>query len=332
MTHFLPEQPASDSSMTETKVGGATRWFRRSAIGVGIVTATLLSGGVLYLASINSNIERADLISTAAAAPQSAKNAINIAILGSSSPSAVSPETGEGSVVMVLHISADRKQASLVSFPSATYVSIPGEGMGLLKSTYARGGAKMTVSTLEETLNTRIDHAMVAKFAGFEALAQQVGPVSVDNPEAFTSGGVAFKKGTVRLTPAQALVYVKKGVGEEDTEAQAARQRLVLEAGMQKGLSRDVLSSPAKLNRFVRTTTSNTVVDKDFTAGAIATIARSLRLSRDDATLVRVPLSDALTTVGGQQVQKVDTQQFKLLAGALSDDKLDGYIEKYPTE
>lgn len=332
MTHLLPEQPGSNSSITEVMGSGATRWFRRSALSVGVLTATMLSGGAIYLASVNSNIERADLISTAAAAPQSAKSAINIAILGSSSPTAVSPATGEGSVVMVLHISADRRQASLVSFPSATYVSIPGEGMGMLKSTYALGGAKLTVSTLEKILDTRIDHAMVAKFAGFEALAEQVGSVSVDNPEAFTSAGVTFKKGQVQLTPAQALVYIQKGSGEADTEAQAARQRLVLEAGMQKGLSRDVLSSPTKLNRFVKTTTSNTVVDKDFTASEIAKIARSLRLSRDDATLVRAPLSDESMTTDGQQVQKVDAKQFKVLARALSDDNLDGYIEKYPTE
>ena len=293
----------------------------------------MVTGGALYLASVNSNIERADLISTsAAAAPQSAKGALNIAILGSATPEAVSPRKGEGRVVMVLHISADRKQASLVSFPSDTYVSIPGHGSGPLSSTYGLGGAKLTVSTLQKALDTRIDHAMVAKFAGFQALARQVGPISVKNPDAFTNEGVTFDEGTIKLSPEQALDYVKRTPGEATSEGQAARQRIVLEAGMRKGLSRDVLSSPAKLNRFVNTTTKNTTVDKGFTAGTIAKIARSLRLERDDVTLVRVPLSDDLMTKKGMEVRAVDTKQFKALATALADDKLDSYIDKYPTE
>jgi len=306
--------------------------LRHTSITAGALIGTMATVGALYLAAMNSNIERADLITTsAAAAPQSAKEALNIAILGSTGAQAGSYQDADGSVVMVLHISADRKQASLVSFPADTQVAIPGHGSGTLRSTYAMGGAKLTVSTLENTLNTRIDHAMVAEFAGLEALAKQVGPISVDNPEAFTSNGTKFDEGRIKLTPDQALTYIKRDPTDATSDSVTVRQRLVVEAGMQKGLSRDVLSNPVKLNRFVKTTTKNTTVDKGFTAGAIANIARSLRLSSDDVKLVRVPLAD-LETVKGSEVRKTDTKQFDVFASALSKDKLDEYLEKYPTE
>ena len=298
---------------------------------------TLTAGGAVYLGAVNHSIERADLLRSSAeakaAVPKSAKGALNIVILGSASQNAGNSDTGRGDVVMMLHISQDRKSAQLISFPRATYVKVAGHGMQTLNKTYALGGTKLTVSTLQQLTKTRVDHVMLADYEGFAALTQQVGAVTVDNETAFSNQGYSFAKGSITLSGAEALAYVKARADGEDAEGdKEERQRAVLEAGLKQGLNRDMLSSPTRLAKFVNTATSNMTVDKSLTGGAITKIATSLRLKEDDVQLVRAPLSDDVKTVDGQEVQEVDAQQFKEFASALSSDKVGGYTDKHGSE
>jgi len=332
LNDLLPQESASPPAPQRARSLTKT-WLRRSSITAGIAAMALTAAGAVSLGLVNSNIERADLMSiSAAAAPQSAKDALNIVILGSVGEKTDTSETSRGDVVMVLHISADRESAQLISFPRATYVTVPGKGMNTLNKAYELGGTKLVVRTLETLTKTRMDHVMLADYQGFTALAQQVGAVTITNEEAFSNLGFSFAKGEITLDGPAALAYVKARTDGGDAAGDMQeRQRLVLEAGLQKGLSRELLSSPAKLTAFVNTASQNVVVDKKFTATAITKIALSLKLTEDDVALVRAPLTSDQITFKGQKVQKVDSTQFQELASAMAGDTLSAYVEKYPS-
>ena len=89
----------------------------------------------------------------------------------------------------------DRKSAALISFPRDLYVSIPGNGKNKINAAFAFGGTPLTVRTLEGLLDTRMDHVALIDFAGFIALTDELGGVTVNNPHASVSQGFVFRSG-----------------------------------------------------------------------------------------------------------------------------------------
>ncbi len=309
----------------------AKKWLGRTSIVAGALVLTMVAAAGLYLGSVNSNIKRADLLTvTAEAAPNSAKGAINILILGQN-PTAKS-EAGE--VVMILHLSADRKSAHLVSFPKGLFVKVPGHGRAALNTTYATGGSNLTIRTVQNLTKTRIDHVIIVGYTGFAQLSQQVGTITVNNPTAFKVGNLSFDKGEISLTNSQALIFVqeRKDVADDLAFAKPERQRLVLEASLQQGIGKGLLNNPTRFGRFVRSASKSTTVDRALTGGQAAKIALSMKLSKDDVQIIRVPLSDEVVEVQGQEVPTVDAAQFKELVTAMSTDTLTAYAEEYPNE
>ena len=75
--------------------------------------------------------------------------------------------------MIVLHVPADGSKATLISFPRDMYVPIPGYGRNKINAAYSFGGPKLTVQTLEQLLDTRMDHVAMIDFEGFiEAIKQ----------------------------------------------------------------------------------------------------------------------------------------------------------------
>jgi LCP family protein required for cell wall assembly len=306
------------------------KWFSRSAIVAGGLVVTLVAAAGLYAASINGNVQRADILTVSAgAAPQSAAGALNILIVGQQ-PVAAGAESAD--VVSLLHLSKDRQSAHLVSFPRGVVATVGGKPTAL-SDTYAQGGAKLTVKALQTLTSTRVDHVIVVGYSGFESMIRQVGTISINNPTAFKNGGSTFAKGTLRLSSAQALAYVQQrtGVANEDT-MKPERQRRVLEATLQQGIGKGLLKNPAKFGRFINTVSKDTTVDRALTAKEAVKIGTSMRLAKNDMQIVRVPLSATPKVVAGKEVTTVDAAQFKELTKALATDTLTAYAEKYPSK
>ena len=84
--------------------------------------------------TVTTNIKHADLLSTPRAgesAPvrqSAAKDAQNILMIGSDSRGSVAD--GRSDVIVLVHISSDRKKVYLVHFPRDLYVDVPGHGSG----------------------------------------------------------------------------------------------------------------------------------------------------------------------------------------------------------
>jgi polyisoprenyl-teichoic acid--peptidoglycan teichoic acid transferase len=232
---------------------------------------------------------------------------------------------------MVMHLAADRKSAYMISFPRDMYVPIPGHGKNKINAAFAFGGPSLTVRTLEDLLNTRMDHVVLIDFEGFIKLTEELGGVRVYNNYASVTAGYTFPVGNVTLRGEEALAYVRerKQLPHGDLD-RAERQRIVLRAILAKGLAKETISNPVKFVYFVRGVSRHVSVDDGLTESKLRKTALSLRLSPDDVHLLQAPISGLGTSPTKQSIDIVDKKKLAQLAEALRNDQMDRYLMKYP--
>jgi LCP family protein required for cell wall assembly len=182
--------------------------FRKLKI-TALVTACLLvmltAAGWAYWEHLNGNIKSSERNSGDGDLPKAKPDAfghtpLNILLLGSDGRG--NPENcklggacgdGGGSnadVQMLLHVSADRSNASVVSVPRDTRVAIPActdpktkkryeATNGIIAGSLARGGPGCVVATWQNLTKVRIDHFMMVDFSGVVSMADAIGGVEV---------------------------------------------------------------------------------------------------------------------------------------------------------
>jgi LCP family protein required for cell wall assembly len=313
-------------------------------IGIAIMLIVAIIAATSYLAtvshSISQNLERSEELpsetpANPAEAPRPAKSsakdaAINYVLMGSDSLTGDASQ-GRSDVLMVLHLSGDRKSAALISFPRDLYVAIPGHGKNKINAAFAFGGTPLTVRTLEGMLGTRMEHVALIDFKGFIALTDQLGGVTVNNPHASVSQGYNFPVGPVTVSGEQALAYVRERhqLPRGDLD-RAERQRLVTQAVLKKGLSTQTLLHPVEFNNFVGGLARQVKVDKELSMSQMRNTALSVRVRPADIASLQAPISGFGTSPTRQSIDVVDKPQMNELAAALRTDNLAAYLGKYP--
>jgi LCP family protein required for cell wall assembly len=326
-----------------------TRWwvFRGLAGLVGLVVL-LAAGTAVYSGSVShtfgANVRREAALlpadpgsgaTTSAASqvtrPAKAKtDAENYVLIGSDSRDPSNPNAGRTDSLMVLHLDADRQHAYLVSFPRDLWVPVPGNGRHKINAAIALGGPALAVATLEQLLQTRMDHVALVDVHGFLTLADDLGGVSVHNDTAATVGRYDFGVGEITLDGASAAAYVRERYDQPNGDAgQAERQRLVIKAILEKGLSGSTLSDPATFNTFISKLAQHVTVDADLSNNQVRGLALTMRPRLDDVTLLQAPTA-GLGETAGQSVDVVDQARLTELAAALKADKVADYVAKYP--
>ena len=233
--------------------------------------------------------------------------------------------------LMVMHLAGDRRSAYLISFPRDLWVPIPGHGHNKINAAYAFGGSALTIRTLEGLLGVRMDHVAEVDFAGFVALADEVGGVRVYNAYPSRSGGYAFPVGDITLNGEQALAYVRerKGLPRGDLD-RAERQRSVVIAILAKGLSGDTMSNPRRFIAFTSGVAQHITVDPELTPKVLRRTALSLRLTPADIASVQAPVARFGRSPGGASIDVVDKAKMAELAAALQNDTMPDYLQRYP--
>lgn len=139
--------------------------------------------------------------------------------------------------MMIVHIPADGRKATLISLPRDSYVHIKGQGMNRLNSAYAFGynaasgsvdirrsaGANLLISTITDLTGLTINHYIQVSLLGFYEISDAIGGVPVTlchnvddthsaNQAAGLSGGSGLKlsKGKHVIKGAQALEFVRQ--------------------------------------------------------------------------------------------------------------------------
>ncbi|WP_435296767.1 LCP family protein [Streptomyces sp. YPW6] len=273
--------------------------LRWSASVLAVLILVTGGAGYLYYEYLNSNIKKEDLtLGDKQMADHKANAAgqtpLNILLIGSDArDSAANQKLGGAKetfgatpladVQMLLHLSADRSNLSVISMPRDTMLKMPKctapDGEVFAASTrdvqtnesLGRGGPGCTVATWYELTGIRIDHFMMIDFSGVVSMADAIGgvPVCVDanihSRSADGKGsGLKLEEGTTYVKGEQALQWLRTRYGFEDNTdlGRAKAQHQYMNSMVRELRKGTKLTDPAKLMNLAEAATKALTVDK----------------------------------------------------------------------
>ncbi|MEU4871891.1 MULTISPECIES: LCP family protein [Streptomyces] len=259
------------------------------------MTALVLLGaggaGAWIYYDLNNNIKSADVDDKLGAdrPVNLSPGSKNIMIVGSDTRQGANAKYGkdlttmQSDTLMVLHIPADRKWASVVSFPRDSWVEIPGceKGDGSSSSphhfkineAFAIGGstgkvaeaAACTIKTVESNTGLRIDHFMTVDFSGFKGMVDALEGIEVCPKQAIhdKKAHLDLEAGCQTVKGEKALGYVRTrySVGDGSDIGRIGRQQEFMDALAKKAKSK--LGSPDAMYGFLQSITKSLTTDPD---------------------------------------------------------------------
>lgn len=299
---------ASAESSRQAAAGGHRRSGSRSRkapksrrrrtlrwIGIGTAVAVLGTAGAgwAYYEHLNANIKKDELNLSDAKLSKSQANAegqtpLNILLMGSDSRNSdenvklggakdTRGEKPRADVQMLLHLSADRTNMTVISIPRDTRVTIPKctdphdgtvykKSEDIINASLTHGGPGCTVATWEEMTGISVDHFMMIDFAGVVNMADAIGgvPVCVNKNIYDKQSGLKLKAGTTTIKDEQALQWLRTRHGFEDgtdlgrTHAQHMYMNSMIRE-LKKGAK---LTDPGQLTGLAEAATKSVTVDK----------------------------------------------------------------------
>ena len=261
------------------------------------------------------------------------EGSVTILLLGSDTRGQVTSladAAGDRSDAMILvRISGDREHVTMMSIMRDSWVTIPGVGDNKINAALALGGVPLAVRTVEDVVGVRVDHVAVVDFAGFAALTDALGGVTITNQRAFTSGelpGASFPRGDITLNGDEALAYVR----ERSAFASGDFQRVANQQTFLKGLlatlvNRGALANPAETKRLVDSLSPFIARDPNLTSEIIVGIGNSLRgITQESVTSFTMPTAGT-GTISGQSVVVVDVDELAVVSELLTADTIHHY-------
>ncbi|HCA85079.1 MAG TPA: transcriptional regulator [Streptomyces sp.] len=292
--------------------GGKRRVLRWFAVILSLLILGTAGAGYLYYRHLNGNLLKDPLNLGERRLDKGGPNAdgntpLNILLLGSDSRNSEENVELGGSrvdadrkpladVQMLLHVSADRSNMSVVSIPRDTRVTIPQctdpddgtvhpETSATINSSLQHGGPGCSVATWEELTGIPVDHFMMIDFAGVVNMADAVGgvPVCVDGNVQDLKSGLRLEKGRTTIKGEQALQWLRTRHGFENGSdvGRAKAQHMYMNAMIRQLKSGTKLTDPGKLRNLAEAATKALTVDND-----LGTVNKLYDLGND---LQRVP-------------------------------------------
>ncbi|MFE0463746.1 LCP family protein [Kitasatospora sp. NPDC058965] len=258
---------------------GAKKAKRRGLRILGYTTAGLVlvaAGGVGYVYEwLDGNIKHSPLFSgTSGDAGHEKPDAfgrtpINILVIGSDqrddpTDCQIGGDCGPGAnadVEMVLHVSADRSNATVMSVPRDTVTDLPGctdtqhhtsmkPHRDMINSTLDYGPG-CTVAAVHQLTGIPIDHFMVVDFKGVVTMSNAIGgvPVCVDNNVYDPYSHLKLKQGNHVLEGMSALQFVRTrhGFGDGSDLGRTVSQHMFLSSMVRQLKSAGTLADPTKV-------------------------------------------------------------------------------------
>lgn len=239
-------------------------------------------------------------------------------------------DRGRSDSLMLAHLTGDRKQLYLISFPRDMWVPIPDHGNDKINAAYAYGGTALTVRTMQDLLGIQVDHVAMIDMEGFIRLTDAVGGVTVTNDHEFSRDGFDFPKGQIELAGEKALAFVRERKQLPNGDLDRARnQRLVLRAIIDKALAPGMLANPAAFGDFVEKVAGTMHVDETMTPDRVQELFLSLRMTPSGIHELQAPIKGFGTSPGGASIDVVDMAQLAELGEALANDTMAEYYERY---
>lgn len=187
--------------------------------------------------------------------------------------------------IILVHLSPQRPDAVMISFPRDLKVHIPGHGTNKLNAALAYGGPDLLVKTLEDYSGIQIDHYVQGNIAGFLKLVDLVGGVEIciDEPLVDAYAGVRLPAGCNTLRGHDAAGYVRaRHTFPGGDLGRIERQQRFVRAAMRKVLSAGTFVNPVRMKRLIDAAADAVITDTGFGASEMARLAWSLRSLRPD--------------------------------------------------
>jgi len=209
---------------------------------------------------------------------------LNILVMGSDSREGEANDletegaTDERSdTTILIHVSADRKDAYGVSLPRDAIVDrpdcmvqgekIPGETATLFNTAFSVGGAQCTIQTVEKLTGIYVDHFVTVDFNGFKDMVDAVNGVEVCIPKNVDDDkhNIHFDAGTQELSGQEALNYVRERYVLSVTGdiGRMTRQQAFIASMVNKVMSAGTLSRPDRIYSFLDAATQSIAVDEN---------------------------------------------------------------------
>lgn len=341
------------------------RVLRWSATVLAVVILGTSGAGYLYYQHLNGNIkkEKLNLGDTKIAEPTPnafGQTPLNILLIGSDARDTEENQKLGGAkdtfngppladVQMLLHLSADRTNMSVVSMPRDTLLPIPkctdpdngdvyeASTSAMTNDSLRRGGPGCTVATWQELTGIRIDHFMMVDFSGVVSMADAIGGVPVcvtDNIESKDSqghgSGLKLEKGTTYIKGKQALQWLRTRYGFEDGSdiARAKAQHQYMNSMVRELRENATITNPNKLRRLAEEATEALTVDEGL--GDVATLY-DLSTELRKVEQARITMTTMPYTYVGARVVPKEGDAEKLFRLVREDIALDGKDKKKST-
>ena len=324
--------PGGGAPQDDGEVGGRSRrhegkvhrhpWLRRSLFGVAALLVVALVLGIAAYVKLNGNISRLDITNALGDRPQPAATTdaltnlppVNIMVMGSDSRAGTNLGKGQTEYGMegarsdtnlVVHLSADRKSAIVVSIPRDSMTMAPRDCKnkkdtvenGVMRQwnqNFTLGGPACTIRTFEGLTGVFVDHFVVIDFRGFQKMVDALGGVTVCTPEAINDkdSHLVLPAGKSKVNGKQALGYVRvrKTVGDGSDLGRIDRQQAFLSSVIQEVTKSSLLLRPDRLFRFLDAATASMTTDNGLDIGEMKDIAQSVQaIGTDQIRFVKLP-------------------------------------------
>ncbi|GAA2451807.1 LCP family protein [Streptomyces glaucus] len=344
------------------------RVLRWSAATLAVLILGTAGAGYLYYRHLNSNIEKDELnlgdSKVAEPTPNAAgQTPLNILLIGSDARDTKENQELGGAretfgstpladVQMLVHLSADRSNMSVISMPRDTLVEIPkctdpddgkvypaSNGRTMVNQSLGHGGPGCTVATWEQLTGIHIDHFMMVDFAGVVSMADAIGgvPVCVDaNIHSRDSqghgSGLKLTKGTHAVKGEQALQWLRTRYGFEDGSdlARAKAQHMYMTSMVRELRENATLSNPNKLRKLAEKATEALTVDPGLdTVTKLYDLSAELRKVKPE----RITMTTMPNRYVGARVEPTEDAEklFRLVREDIALDGKDAQDKKRPT-
>ncbi|WNM35542.1 LCP family protein [Streptomyces sp. Li-HN-5-11] len=323
------------------------RWAMRAVTTVSVVVLASAGIGHAVVSSLDADITRVDPFKDMKNRPPRG-HGMNVLLVGTDGRDRIGEEERRRyrlggqpchctDTMMIVHLSADRKRASVVSLPRDSYVEIPahtdettGEQRGphplKLNAAYAEGGPNLTVRTVEDLTHLKIDHYLEVDFTTFMRTVDVLGGVQICTTQPLRDSytGLDLAAGTHTLTGGQALQYVRsRHVDGASDLGRMKRQQGFLAALVERATSSRVLLNPMKFRDVTRAVLGSVRADKGFHTDELLDLGRAMRnFSPSSSEFTTVPIAQTAFDVKGLgSTVKWDQAKADQLFQALREDR-----------
>ncbi|WP_444545452.1 LCP family protein [Streptomyces ruber] len=278
-----------------------TGWTMRVVTALSVVVLASAGVGHAVLTGLDDDIARVDPFRDMKNRPE-AGHGMNVLVVGTDGRDRIGAEEREKyrlggepchctDTMMIVHISADRERASVVSLPRDSYAEVPPHTDATtgrrhrthpvkLNAAYAEGGPELTVRTVEHMTKVKIDHYLEIDFISFMRTVDVLGGVEICTAQPLKDPvtDLDLPAGANRLDGGQALQYVRSRHADGSSDlGRMQRQQRFMASLIAQATSSGVLLNPMRFQDVIQAVLGSVRADEEFGTDELLGLGRAMR-------------------------------------------------------